>query len=75
MHGNEIWSSLLDRRYVISVNRTAPYRGDLTISDADQMLHREPVSLSYDGLFGPDVDDVAHWQQLAVAFVDRLNRE
>lgn len=75
MHADEAWSSLLDKRYVICVNRTRPYRGELTISDAGQLLHREPVSLSYDARFGPDIDDIAYWQQLAVAFVDRRNRQ
>lgn len=73
MHGNTIWSSLLDRRYIITVSRTGSNRGELTIADTDQLLHREPVSLSYGARFGPDIDDVAHWKQLAVAFVDRLN--
>lgn len=75
MHGNDVWSALLDKHYLISVNRTAPCQGTLTISDAGHLLHREQVSLAYDALFGPDIDDVSYWRQLAVAFVDRRNRQ
>jgi len=73
MRGKDLWSSLLDRRYVISVNRIRPHQGELTITDAGRLLHRQSVGLSYDAMFGPDIDDISHWQQLAVAFIDRLN--
>ncbi len=74
MRKDAVWSSLLDRRYTVRVIRTESYSGQLIISYSGQILHREPVSLSYNALFGPDIEDVAHWKQLAVAFVDRLNR-
>ena len=38
------------------------------------MLHREDVLLSFDALFGPDVADVASWQESAIAFVDKLRQ-
>jgi hypothetical protein len=74
MRGDTVWSSLLDGRYIITVRRTGSYRGDFTISDAGQLLHREPVSLSCNALFGPDTVDVSYWKQIAAAFVDRANR-
>jgi len=73
MHGNTIWTSLLDKRYVITVTRTEAYRGELTILDTDQVLHREPVGLTYGAQFGPDIDDVSYRKQIAAAFVDRLD--
>lgn len=38
------------------------------------MFYREPVSLSYNAQFGPDVDDVLSWKDAAIAFVEKLQR-
>jgi hypothetical protein len=67
-----VWNSTLDKRYRVTVTRTGPYRGELSICDGDQALHVESVGLAYDALFGPDVDDVHRWQEIAVDFVDKL---
>lgn len=67
-----IWQSMLDDRYLVKVTRTGLYRAELTIGDGDVVLHRQDVILMYDALFGPDIDDVATWQDIAIAFVDRL---
>ena len=72
MSENVVWNSTLDGRYTLTVVRTGPYRAELSIHDGDQVLHREGVGLAYDALFGPDVDDVYRWQQIAVKFVDKL---
>jgi len=69
-----VWSSTLDGRYAIKVTRLAPYRGELTITEGTTVLHREPVGLSFDALFGPDVADVASWQEIAIKFVDNPER-
>jgi len=69
-----VWSSMLDGRFAIKVIWTAPYHGELTISDGATVLYREPVSLSYNAQFGPDVDDVRSWQESAIAFFDRLQQ-
>lgn len=69
-----VWRSLLDKRYTVRVIRTGPYRGELSICDGEQLLHRQNVGLSYDALFGPDAGDVAEWRHLAVAFVDGLGK-
>ena len=69
-----VWSSRLDGNYNVKVIWTAPYRGELTIANGDAVLHREPVSLAYNAQFGPDVDDVASWQEAAIAFVDKLEQ-
>jgi hypothetical protein len=65
---------MLDRKYTVRVTRTAPYRGELTIALGANVLHREAVGLSYDALFGPDVGDVASWQAITIAFVDKLQQ-
>jgi hypothetical protein len=67
-----VWSSKLDNKYTIEVTRTELYHGELTIADGATLLHREPVFLSFDALFGPDVADVADWQDIALAFVKSL---
>ena len=70
--GTEIWTSMLDGRYTVAVHRLAPYRGELTILDGKAIIHRQEVSLMYGALFGPDVDDVATWQEIATKVVDGL---
>lgn len=67
-----VWNSTLDGRYAVTVVRTGSYRGDLSIHDGDQLLHRESVGLIFDALFGADVDDVAQWQRIAIEFIDKL---
>jgi hypothetical protein len=67
-----VWSSMLDNRYTVTVTRVAPYRGELTIADGDNVLHRKTVLLSFNALFGPDVADVAAWQEAAMTFIDKL---
>jgi hypothetical protein len=71
---NKVWSSTLDGRYTVKVARTAHYHGELTIADEQNVLYRQAVGLSYNSLFGPDVDDVATWQEIATKFVDNLQR-
>ena len=70
MKENEVWNATLDDKYAISVERTEPYQGSLTISDGDEVLYREPVGLMYNAQFGPDVEDVHRWKQTAVRFID-----
>ncbi len=70
MQPNIVWTSTLDGKYVLTITRIDDYLGELTISEGDQLLHREVVGLSYGAIFGPDVADVAEWQRIAVEFVD-----
>jgi hypothetical protein len=69
-----VWSSTLDNRFIIRVERTGDYTADLVIIDngleGDPEVLREATGLSYRALFGPDVDDVATWQARAIKFVD-----
>jgi hypothetical protein len=70
MNANEVWTSMLDDKYTVTVVRESPYRGILTITEGEQVLYRESVGLMYDAQFGPDVDDVASWQDIAVRVID-----
>ena len=67
-----IWESTLDNRWKIVVQRTADYKGEFTITDTEsgEVVKREAVGLMYGAAFGPDVDDVAEWQEMAVRYVD-----
>jgi hypothetical protein len=38
------------------------------------VLHREPVDLIFDALSGPDIDDVVAWHEIAIRFVQNLER-
>ncbi len=67
---NVVWESTLDGRYEVAVTRTVPYQGELTISEAGQVLFHQPVGLMYNAIFGPDIADVEGWQEAVVNFVD-----
>lgn len=71
--GELVWQSVLDGRYIITVVRTGPYCGMLRIEDADtdRMLREEEVLLAFDAILGPDVGDVAVWQETAIAVCGR----
>jgi hypothetical protein len=68
----EIWSSMLDGRYAVTVHRLSRSRGELNIRDGSQHIHRREVTLMYGAIFGPDIDDVATWQEIATTVVDGL---
>lgn len=67
-----VWSSRLDGRYDVVVvgNPENTHSGMLLISEGDRVLLEEVVGLSYGAIFGPDVADIAAWQQRAVEFID-----
>lgn len=70
-----VWQGLLDNRYLIRVTRIDPARGLLTITDRggekEVEIYRQEVGLAYGAQFGPDVEDVALWQDIAVKVVDQ----
>lgn len=69
-----VWLAMFDGRYAIKVTRTAPHCGELTVSEGEQVLYREPVDLSFDAPSGPDIDDVVAWHEMAIRFVQNLER-
>ena len=75
MNNNVVWGTQLDKRYNIRVDRTGTYTGTLKIFDGEKLLKEWPVTLSYQAIFGPDVQDVSDWQAKVVEFVDSLPKE
>jgi hypothetical protein len=70
MQDDVVWTSRLDGKYEVTVTHTDGCHGLLTISEGNQVLHRESVGLSYGAIFGPDLADVADWRRIAVEVVD-----
>lgn len=70
MEENELCNTTLDGRYAVSVKRSAPYQGVLTISEGDEVLYRESACLMHNAKFGPDMEDGHNWKQTAVRFID-----
>ena len=69
---NIVWESKLDTIYNCQVTRTDEYKGilKLTNTENDWVLVEQEVSLSYGAKFGPDIDDVAQWQEICIQAVD-----
>jgi hypothetical protein len=70
MNRQIVWQSTLDGRYEAVVVRIAPYQGLLTIRDAGEEIFSQQVGLMYNAQFGPDMADVADWQEIVVNFID-----
>lgn len=70
---NLVWKARLDKRWLLEVQHTTDYTGVLCIFDhheQSKLLWSAPVGLAYGAAFGPDVADVAQWQEQAIAVVD-----
>lgn len=68
-----VWDCSLDDKYRCVVERIDHYNGTLKMYDYDgkKLLLEERVGLSYGALFGPDVADVAVWQQRCIEEADK----
>lgn len=68
-----VWQqSVDDGVYTTRVDRRSDYAGVLTVTrteDGALILVRD-VTLSYQALFGPDVADVALWQEMVITAID-----
>lgn len=69
---NVIWEATLDEIYQCEVTRLEDYKGLLKVTNTqnDFVLLTQEVALSFGAQFGPDVDNVAEWQDLACLAVD-----
>ena len=69
---NIVWESTLDNIYKCEVIRTEEYKGVLKVTNTenDFVLLEQEVGLSYGARFGPDMSDVAEWQEMIVQVVD-----
>lgn len=66
-----IWEAKLDDIYDCKVTRIGEYRGKLTVTDSsNKVLLDEEVGLMYDAQFGPDISDVALWEEKIVNLID-----
>lgn len=67
-----IWKAQLDDRYDCQVQRINEAHGHLTVTDTtdQKILLQQEVTLSYGARFGPDMDDVADWEERCVQAVD-----
>jgi hypothetical protein len=68
---DRVWRDTLDEgRYAVTVARTAPCKGLLTVVRDHRLVAEQPVSLMYNAEFGPDYEDVRWWQSLGAAAAD-----
>ena len=67
-----IWEAELDNVYRCEVIRLEERKGQLTVKNVEtnKVLLDQEVGLSYGAMFGPDMGDVAYWQELCVNAVD-----
>jgi hypothetical protein len=68
-----VWENTVDdNEYQCKVTRLDGdgYRGMLTVTNDGEVIHQEEVGLAYAARFGPDMDDVATWQDRVVQVID-----
>jgi hypothetical protein len=68
-----IWESTVDDgMYECKVKRIGEREGTLTVLNVttQKTLLRTPVELAYGASFGPDVHDVAYWEELCINAID-----
>lgn len=68
-----VWENTVDKGvWAVKVVRTAPYKGSLSVTKVetgDRVLE-EPVGISYDAPFGPDVEDLQMWMDRVIEVID-----
>lgn len=72
-HPALVWRAKFDERYLIEVERVDERNAKLRIWDHDKQdaeIACWDVGLAYGAIFGPDVGDVAEWQDRIAAFID-----
>ena len=70
---NLVWSATVDdNTWLATVTSVEPYKGTLTVSSVSNgtVILIKEVGLSYNAMFGPDVDDVATWQMHTIDAID-----
>lgn len=67
-----IWQGELDDIYHCQVTRIDEYRGVLTMKRGEQVVLSREIPLAYGAQFGPDIDDVAVWQDICADKADEL---
>jgi len=70
---NIVWCGVLDCRYGLEVERIEQYSGILYIfdlSDNNKLIESINTPISYDALFGPDINDVNKWKDIGIQIID-----
>jgi hypothetical protein len=70
---SNIWESTVDdNTWQVKVVDKGAYKGELqVIRVADQeLVHSQPVAVSFDAIFGPDIGDVNLWAEIALQVID-----
>ena len=68
-----IWESTVDDgKFHCSVVRLGEYKGWLKVFEVatNKVLLECETGLAYGAIFGPDVDDVAYWQETCIGAID-----
>lgn len=73
-----VWANTVDQgAWRVEVRRLEkePHKGMLTVWDMQTqehpvIVHGEVVGLAYEALFGPDIGDVASWEQRVLEVID-----
>jgi len=67
-----LWDAQLDGIYECKVTRTGERTGQITIRNIEtgDFLLDKQVGLLYGAQFGPDIEDLAHWQEMCIGIVD-----
>lgn len=67
-----IWEAKLDDLYECKVTRISENKGKLTMIDPfNRTLIDREVGLLYGAVFGPDIEDIAYWEELCVNEIDK----
>ena len=72
---NIVWCIVLDNRYGAEVERTTTHKGFLNIFDLDnngKLVSSNETNISYDAIFGPDINDVEKWKNDIINIVDNI---
>ncbi len=68
--GVAVWATILDEKYVVEIQRIN-HRNYLCLFEiGGRVLHLEATNVAFGAMFGPDVGDVAQWEERAVKIVD-----
>lgn len=68
-----VWEQTVDNNeYQCKVVRVdgQTHEGELVVTRDGDVIHREQVGLAYGAIFGPDVEDVATWQDRCIQVID-----
>lgn len=72
-----IWTANLDEIWHCEVIRVNAHLGQLRVTrnNSPVPILDQQVGLSYGAQFGPDMDDVACWQDMCVEAVDEVEHD